>query len=160
MNTIGENIAYLRKQKKMTQEELAEKMSVTPQAVSKWECNSSYPDMTVMHTLAKTLGVSVDNILGEAKDIPTLKETTKEKIDRRIVHIKVSVDETMITTRFPVSAVKKAIENGTLEKLVGEDAYEEVANVLGMIDAGITGPFVDVDTPEAHICIAVGDYEN
>ena len=55
MNTIGENIAYFRKQKKMTQEELAEKMSVTPQAVSKWECNSSYPDITVMHALAKML---------------------------------------------------------------------------------------------------------
>ena len=38
MKTIGENIAYFRKQKKMTQEDLAEKMSVTAQAVSKWEC--------------------------------------------------------------------------------------------------------------------------
>ncbi len=42
MKTIGENIAYFRKQKKMTQEELAEKMSVTAQAVSKWECEISH----------------------------------------------------------------------------------------------------------------------
>ena len=42
MNTIGRNIAYFRKQKNMTQEELAEKMSVTAQAISKWECEISH----------------------------------------------------------------------------------------------------------------------
>ena len=42
MNTIGSRIAYFRKQKQMTQEELAERLSVTAQAVSKWECEISH----------------------------------------------------------------------------------------------------------------------
>lgn len=162
MNTIGENIAYFRKQKKMTQEELAEKMSVTAQAVSKWECDSSYPDITVMQSLAKTLGVTVDDILAGEQKIPEVKEAPQEKIDRRIILIEVKVEEskTNVTTRFPVSIVKKAIESGTLRSLVGDDAYEQVAAIGGMIDSGMTGPLVDVDNPEAHISIKVVDYEN
>ena len=43
--TIGEIISYLRKEKDMTQNELAQKMSVTDKAVSKWERNLSCPDV-------------------------------------------------------------------------------------------------------------------
>lgn len=160
MNTIGENIAYFRKQKKMTQEELAEKMSVTAQAVSKWECDSSYPDITVMQTLAKTLGVTVDELLSGEQKIPEVKEAPAEKIDRRIILIEVKADETNVVTRFPVSIVKKAIASGTLRKLVGDEAYEQVASIEGMIDSGMTGPLVDVDNPEVHVSIKVVDYEN
>lgn len=160
MKTIGENIAYFRKQKKMTQEELAEKMSVTAQAVSKWECDLSYPDITVIQLLAKTLGVNVDDLLSGEQKVPEVKEASPEKIDRRILLIEVKTEETKITTRFPVSVVKKAIENGTLERLVGEDSYEEVASIAGMIDSGMTGPLVDVDNPNTHVSIKVVDYED
>ena len=160
MKTIGENIAYYRKQKKLTQEGLAEILSVTAQAVSKWECDSSYPDITVMSNLAKTLGVTVDDILTGEQKIPEVKEAEPEKIDRRIILVEVQTDDTKVTTRFPVSVVKKALANGTLEKLVGDDVYKEVASIEGMIDSGMTGPLVEVDNPEAHVCIKVVDYEN
>lgn len=160
MNTIGENIAYFRKQKKLTQEELAEKMSVTAQAVSKWECDSSYPDITVMQTLAKTLGVTVDDLLTGEQKVPEVREASPAQIDRRIILIEVKADETNITTRFPVSIVKKAIANGTLRQLVGEDAYAQVASIEGMIDSGMTGPLVDMDSPDAKVTIRVADYEN
>ena len=70
MKTIGENIAYFRKKNKLTQEELAEKLSVTSQAVSKWECDTSYPDITSMQTLAKTLGVTVDELINGELQLP------------------------------------------------------------------------------------------
>ena len=167
MNTIGQNIAYFRKQKQLTQEELAEKMSVTAQAVSKWECDASYPDITVINSLAKVLGISVDSIFNGSKEIPEIKETTPEKLDRRILRVQMQVtkaeneeSDTTIIVRFPVAAVNKAIENGTLKKLVGEDAYGEVVSTFGMIDAGLTGPIVEVNNPAAHIIISVEDYEN
>ena len=167
MNTIGQNIAYFRKQKQLTQEELAEKMSVTAQAVSKWECDASYPDITVINSLAKVLGISVDSIFNGNNEIPEMKETTREKLDRRILRVQVQVtkaeneeSDTTIITRFPVAAVNKAIENGTLKKLVGEDAYDEVVNTFCMIDAGVTGPIVEVNNPAAHIIISVENYEN
>ncbi|MBE6581763.1 MAG: helix-turn-helix transcriptional regulator [Ruminococcaceae bacterium] len=160
MNTIGQNIAYFRKLKNMTQEELAEKMSVTAQAVSKWECDTSYPDITAIQALSKILCVSVTELLEGIQATPEIKDAPQEIIDRRIVRIEVQVSETKIVTRFPVPVIRKAKENGTLEKLVGNDAYESVAGILDMIDEGVTGHLVDVDNPEAQVCITVENYEN
>ena len=60
-----------RKIKNLTQVDVAEKMGVTPQAVSKWERGESLPDISLLSALAKLYGVSVENILNgnESKDI-------------------------------------------------------------------------------------------
>lgn len=58
--SLGADIASLRKEKGMTQAELAAKLGVTDKAVSKWERNCSCPDI---HTLAEVLGVSVDALM-------------------------------------------------------------------------------------------------
>lgn len=64
--TFGSTIAALRKEKGMTQLELAQSMGVTDKAVSKWERNLSFPDVASLPRLAEQLGVSVDELL-EAK---------------------------------------------------------------------------------------------
>lgn len=160
MKTIGENIAYFRKKNKLTQEELAEKLSVTSQAVSKWECDSSYPDITGMQALAKSLGVTVDELINGEQQLPEVSEAPKEQIDRRIVLINVKATDTTVTTRLPVSFVKKSIENGMFKKIVGEEAFENMGALEDMIDSGLTGTFVEVDNPEAQISIKVVDYDN
>ena len=63
MKNIGETIASLRKEKGMTQSELAEKMNVTDKAVSKWERNLSCPDVNSIPKLAEILDVSVEELL-------------------------------------------------------------------------------------------------
>ena len=63
MKNIGETIASLRKNKGMTQNELAEKMNVTDKAVSKWERNLSCPDVNTISKLADILVVSVEELL-------------------------------------------------------------------------------------------------
>lgn len=64
---ICDNIRRLRREKNMTQEMLAELLSVTPQAVSKWERAERYPDITILPTIANCFGVSVDMLLGNDK---------------------------------------------------------------------------------------------
>ncbi len=61
---IGKNIYELRKAKKWTQGQLAEKLGVSEQAVSKWENNVCAPDVSVFPLLAKLFGVSIDRIYG------------------------------------------------------------------------------------------------
>lgn len=60
---IGEIISSLRKAKGMTQNDLAEKMNVTDKAVSKWERNLSYPDVSSIPKLAEVLGTTVEELL-------------------------------------------------------------------------------------------------
>ena len=61
--TFGSLIAELRKEKGMTQAELAEAMGVTDKAVSKWERDLSYPDTASLPRLAEIFGVSVDELM-------------------------------------------------------------------------------------------------
>ena len=61
--TLGEMISSLRKEKNMTQNNLAEKMNVTDKAVSKWERNLSCPDVNSIPKLAEILGVSVEELI-------------------------------------------------------------------------------------------------
>ena len=67
MKSIGEMISSLRKEKGMTQNELAEKMNVTDKAVSKWERDLSCPDINTISKLADILDVSVDELLQAKK---------------------------------------------------------------------------------------------
>lgn len=66
--SLGETICLLRKQKGMTQAALAYKLGVTDKAVSKWERNLSYPDISLFPGLADVLGVTTDDLLREYTD--------------------------------------------------------------------------------------------
>ena len=55
---FGNNLKKLRKEKNLTQEELAECLNVSPQTVSKWENNLSMPDITVLPLMADFFGIS------------------------------------------------------------------------------------------------------
>jgi len=61
---IGETIKKLRKQKDMTQEQLAEYLNISPQAVSRWEINSTLPDITLVPMLANIFDVTTDMLFG------------------------------------------------------------------------------------------------
>ena len=61
--TFGATISALRKERGMTQLELARQMGVTDKAVSKWERNLSFPDVASLPKLAEVLGTSVDELL-------------------------------------------------------------------------------------------------
>lgn len=64
--TLGRRIARLRLSKTATQERLAKELNVSPQAVSKWENDINYPDISLLPDLARFLGVSVDELLSGA----------------------------------------------------------------------------------------------
>ena len=64
--TLGRRIARLRLAKTATQERLAKELNVSPQAVSKWENDINYPDISLLSDLARFLGVSVDELLSGA----------------------------------------------------------------------------------------------
>ena len=73
--TLGRRIARLRLAKTATQERLAKELNVSPQAVSKWENDINYPDISLLPDLARFLGVSVDELLSGAS------ASTQESVD-------------------------------------------------------------------------------
>ena len=63
MSTVSKSIKRLRAQNNMTQEELAEKMHVTRQAVSNWETEKTQPDIDTLNTLADVFNVDVNELI-------------------------------------------------------------------------------------------------
>ena len=63
LKKIGKLIAVKRKEKGLTQEELAEKLGVTNKAVSKWETGRGMPDLAIIQELSKVLGITVSTLL-------------------------------------------------------------------------------------------------
>lgn len=65
----GQYIMQKRKEKNMTQEELAEKLAVSNKTVSKWETGKSMPDYSVVEELCKVLGISVGELLNGEDEV-------------------------------------------------------------------------------------------
>ena len=75
--TIGEKIKNARTENGLTQEELARKMMVSRQAITKWEADKGIPDVSNLKLLAQFLNVSVDYLLddGDEFDVHVIRET-------------------------------------------------------------------------------------
>lgn len=71
MKNIGKSISSYRKNLGMTQEELAEKLHISAQAVSKWENGIGYPDITLVPAISEVLNISLNDLFGASDDIDT-----------------------------------------------------------------------------------------
>lgn len=86
MNNIGKNIKMFRSENGITQDQLAEKLNVTRQAVSNWETGKTQPDVDTLADLAECLGVTVEELIyGKSTQSKTsrtvVEKTTKKGID-------------------------------------------------------------------------------
>ncbi|MDU5335530.1 helix-turn-helix domain-containing protein [Enterococcus sp.] len=102
MVEIGAKIKELREAKKMSQKDLAAFLNVTPQAVSKWERNKSYPDLDMLVKLSQYFQVSADELLGNSKPsffASFFSKTKKEDELEKSIEIK----------QYPKGEVPKAV---------------------------------------------------
>ena len=79
MQKIGRKIAELRKQKSMTQMELADRMNISYQAVSNWERGNTMPDISKLPELAEIFGVSMEEILCDERRAKIVEELAEGK---------------------------------------------------------------------------------
>ena len=115
MKTIGQKIAEKRKQMHLTQEELAFKLNVSPQAVSKWENDLSIPDVTLLIALSDLFNISLDELIREKQNLPVttlVEQENKKPLEKMLLKIivnskdgdKVKVGDTLV--EFDMNAIK------------------------------------------------------
>ncbi|NMB43003.1 MAG: helix-turn-helix transcriptional regulator [Clostridiales bacterium] len=155
--TIGRRISMLRKEKGITQEGLASKVGVSPQAVSKWENDISYPDIQLLPILAEILGVSVDELLsGQDKKIVEVVPPEKRKnVDDMMLRIVVnSADGDKVRVNLPMSLVKLGLELGMeMPQVSGNDSLKGVdfEKIMELVDKGLVGKLVEVESADGDI---------
>lgn len=82
--TIGKRIVQNRKRLGLTQDQLAEKLGVTAQAVSKWENDQSCPDITLLSQLADIFGISTDELLGHKQEKVYVAEPVEDEEEEKM----------------------------------------------------------------------------
>ena len=78
--SFGENLRLMRKARNLTQEQFAEALGVSRQAVSKWEADSGYPEAEKLIAISRVLGVSVDKLLDIEPENQEQKQTENEAL--------------------------------------------------------------------------------
>lgn len=150
--TLGQRLTELRKKKAWTQEELAKKLNVSPQAVSKWEKDVSFPDVTLLSTIAEIFDTSVDYLLGHEKQ-PTVDVVNKNKkdMDRMVFRINVlSSDGDKVKVNLPLPLVKVALDMGVTPKVDGKDVLKDIDinKIMALVEQGVIGKIVEIETKD------------
>ena len=153
--TIGKRIALLRKEKGMTQEDLANAMGVSPQAVSKWENDQTCPDISALPKLSKLLGVTVDELLEGKQELPAVRVLPPaERKDMKDMLLRITVDSAdgdRVRVNLPMALVEVAMEMGmAMPQINGNEALKgiDLKKVLEMVRLGCVGNLVEVDSTD------------
>ncbi len=157
---FGEKIKQLREEKGMTQQTMSEKLYVTRQAVSRWECGARYPDLLTTKKLAQILEVTIDELVsGEElkKDIekePVMVQSVANVIQTLLYSIAMTAYLIMsvisIISYLPISGLKSGEMNGISMTAIGY-VVNFIATVIGLVlsvkgklSASITGIIMSV----------------
>lgn len=155
MNNIGEKIAQLRKQFGMTQEQLAEKLSISSQAVSKWETGVTSPDISLLPQIAETFHISIDELLGIKKAAVLTEQTDTSKLMLRVKIL--STDGDRVNINLPFKIVSAFIATGSKWVSFGQKSTNEVLSNIDWkqlseaVDMGLRGKIIDIASADGDI---------
>lgn len=157
--TLGKRIAMLRRQKELRQEDLAQMLEVSPQAVSKWENDQTCPDITLLPRLAEILGVTVDELLsGKTEVQPAVKlESVQQRKDIKDMILRIVVDSAdgdKVRVNFPLSLVQLAVDTGMeLPQISGKEALSgiDLKQILELVSHGVVGNLIEVDSADGDV---------
>lgn len=158
--TIGKRIAMLRRQKGLKQEDLANELDVSPQAVSKWENDQTCPDISLLPRLAQLLGVSVDELLsGKKEDLPQTVQILppEERKDLKDMMLRIVVDSAdgdHVRVNIPMALVQVALDMGMeMPQVSGNAALKgiDLAQIMELVRQGAVGNLIEVDSSDGDI---------
>ena len=164
METFGQRFQRLRKAKKLTQEEIATKVNLTPQSISKWETDLSAPDIMLLPKLAKILDVSLEELLTGEKKVET-KVLNEFDYTKAILKILVnSADGDEVTINLPIALgetiIKAIIKSNIGDKNDKDDLLKQIdfEQIIELVKKGIIGEIVNVKSADGDIVIIRIEY--
>ena len=157
IETLGNRIQRYRKARKMTQEELAFKLNITSQAVSKWETDSSYPNLDLLCKLAEIFNCSLDELMGRVKEeTKVVPEAERKDINQMLLRIRIlsKEEKAKVNVNLPVSLIMACYEAGKQipvveEKLKGVNI--DLEQIVSLISSGVVGNIVEIETDDGNL---------
>lgn len=158
--TFGKRFAHLRKEKGLTQDDIALKVNISPQAVSKWENDLSMPDISILVDLADILDVTLDELLGKTpKHTASLIENENKDINKMTLKIKVlSTDGDKVNINLPIPLIKACIETGMqIPQINGSSSLSSIdfTQIYELIKQGVIGELVSIESSNGDTVVIV-----
>lgn len=155
--TIGKRIALLRREKNLRQDDIAQTLGVSPQAVSKWENDIACPDISLLPELARILGVSVDELLS-GKRLPLAVFVPEEKRkDFKDLFLRIVVDSAQgdkVRVNLPMQLVQIALDMSMeMPQISGNSALKNIdlKQIVELVRQGAVGNLVEVEAADGDI---------
>lgn len=153
--TIGNRIQRFRKEKGLTQEELAAQLGVSSQAVSKWENDASCPDISLLPQLCRVLGITTDELLtGKNDEVRLLPADQRKSLDELTLRVKVdSAQGDKVRVNLPMSLVKVCLELGVdivPNHAEGMDSLRNIdlSKIMDLVERGAIGKLVEIESAD------------
>ena len=144
--TLGEKLQLLRRSRGLSQEQLAAELDVSRQAISKWECGDSTPDLDKLRAICTYFGVTTDYLIWEnEEDVPTGGANTAEPMKRE------NVRETLRRNRLLGGLCARHHRRGAPAASAREHHRDAEFGRLGCISRGAA------DVPAAHFGLCGAD---
>lgn len=153
-STLGSRIGEYRKVKGATQDQLAEHMGVSSQAVSKWENDLSCPDITILPRLADYFNITIDELLrgGNSPVVQVISAGERKDFNKLLLKILVnSTQGDIVKVNLPLSLVKVGLEIGMqLPQVSCNDALKNLdfRAILLAAESGVIGKLVEVKSAQ------------
>lgn len=150
--TFGQRFQRLRKNAGLTQEDVATKLNITAQAVSKWENDVSAPDISVLVELSDILNVTLNELLGKSVETQFVPVEQRKDINNMFFRIKVlSKDGDKVNVNIPLALAKIFVDSGAdLPQINGKDVLNNIdfKQVFDLVERGILGKIIDVQSAD------------
>lgn len=154
--TFGQRFQRLRKKLGLTQEDIANKVNVTPQAISKWENDISSPDISLLNELADIFNVTLDELLGrETIKTEIIPNELRKDINKLILKVQIlSTDGDKVKINVPVSLIMACLNtNSSTFNIQGKDLSSMVdfKQIINLIEQGVVGELVNIESSDGDI---------
>lgn len=155
--TMGNRISRYRREKGLTQEDLASQVGVSSQAVSKWENDLSCPDISLLPSLCRVLGITTDELLtGKGSEVKLVPLEERKSLEELTLRIYVNSPEgDRVKVNLPMPFVKIALELG-LDLSAGMGGTDALRNldmnkVVELVERGMIGKLVEVESADGAV---------
>ena len=154
--TFGQRFHKLRKTHNLTQEDIAKKLNISAQAVSKWENDISSPDISLLGEIANIFNVSIDELLGNKREETIIVPEDKRKdINQMMLRVRMrSANNDKVNINLPMGLVLVCIESGVnIGNISGDSTLNQIdfKQIVYLVKQGAAGKIVEIETTDGSV---------
>lgn len=156
--TFGQRFLKLRKARGLTQEDIAKKLNISAQAVSKWENDISSPDISLLPEIASIFNITIDELLGkETNKTEVLPEGKRKDINSMMLYINIlSVDGDKVKVNLPMSLIIACVNSGiNISNVSSNNKLNEIdfSQIIALVEQGVVGKLVEIESKDGDTLV-------